>query len=147
MVGPARRGFTMVEVVAVLALSFILATVSTIAYRALQSSESDNRATVSLMAAAMAQRSVAASTGGFVTSAESLKSITGGANIVNGQTVSTSDDQVSMFVNGDGVWLVAQGTSCRYLYIAPVDEQMTTSAGQLIEGTCLADNESLPGRT
>ncbi len=138
-----RRGFTLMELTAVLLIMMVLAAISYTAYSTVRSEQADARAQVSLMAAVMAQRSLAASTGGFATDAAALSAVMGGASIVAADVASAADDVVSMRADGGGLWFVVQGATCAYTYVAPVDQRMQTRSGT-VDGDCRADNPGLP---
>lgn len=142
-----RRGFTLSEMVAVVLIIGVLLSFGYVSYGALRSEQANTRARTSLMAATMAQRNAAANSGGFVLTADRLGSVMGGADIVDAGSVSATSEQVSMRAEFGAVWLVAQGGECLYTYIAPIADDMVVTEGTLTEGTCSADNPSLPGVT
>lgn len=138
------RGFTMVELIATLVIVVIVAATGYGGFRLVQSEQANARAQTSLLSVAMLQRQTAANSGGYLTDVGAVTALRGGTPVVAADEVSTTDDQVSMRVGDNGVWLVAQGDTCQFTYLSPIDEGMTSSTGILTEGQCRADNTTLP---
>lgn len=133
------RGFTLLEVIVAATIAGILSAVTYTGFAAVRHEQANQRAATTLLSVTLVQRAAAANTGTFLSAPADVQPLTPNVTVRAGDQPADHDQQVSMRVDSDGVWLASAGHTCLATRLRPIDENMVAETVDMTGRQCSGD--------